>query len=644
MKNLLFLIVSLLFSVESIGQALKPDVISVAGYSYNKVNNQIDCIVSEMLAELNSTTNICMTVVFHQNTLIIDIVYDYEFIFTASAMLNPTSGFVNSKMKVLQAGKSFLESFNVYGQSIIPERIRISEGTDGTWGNNCYGQFSIFAFLPFVGYRIKKKSNGTHDRKNQYAAKQYPEKSIQKIRTEMENNKIKMLSEIGQKITENLTSESITATVYDCVRNLMNSPIFAIGIYNEDLQRLEFTGGIELDEVLPFFYFDLSDNNRLAVHCFKDQKAILISDYMYESIQYLTEVPLPKAGKNPESLLYMPLNHKNKKIGVITVQSFEKKAYNNYHMDILKNLSNYVAIALDNAEAYKHIEKLYNEIESKMRVVELQNQIILDKNIQLVVLNESKDKYLNALNTELKYAAKYVKSLIPSPISSGPIQTQWAYIPSLEIGGDSFGYHQIDEKHIAVYLLDVSGHGIGAALHSVSVINNLKNQLLPNVDYYSPKDVLTKLNKIYQMNRHNSKFFTIWYGVLNTETKELKYASAGHPGALYINENNKPTSLWTDNIFIGGTEDFNFVDDSIILDNFSSLYVYSDGVFEIIRPDKTIWDQSNLDNYLLFNNNDPEKRDLLNLYKHVLDLRLNEHLDDDFSILKLKFNFDQNKI
>ncbi|MDZ7764021.1 MAG: hypothetical protein U5K00_06285 [Melioribacteraceae bacterium] len=68
----------------------------------------------------------------------------------------------------------------------------------------------------------------------------------------------------------------------------------------------------------------------------------------------------------------------------------------------------------------------------------------------------------NQLEGELKQAAEYIQSLLPSKLDD-KIKTDWKFIPSAHLGGDSFGYNFLDENHFAFYLIDVSGHGVGAA-------------------------------------------------------------------------------------------------------------------------------------------------------------------------------------
>ena len=83
----------------------------------------------------------------------------------------------------------------------------------------------------------------------------------------------------------------------------------------------------------------------------------------------------------------------------------------------------------------------------------------------------------------------------------------------------------------AIYLIDVCGHGVSAAMHSVSVLNVLRQHALPATDFKDPVQVLSALNVMFQMDRHDDQYFTMWYGVYDTRERTLTHASAGHhPG------------------------------------------------------------------------------------------------------------------
>ena len=95
---------------------------------------------------------------------------------------------------------------------------------------------------------------------------------------------------------------------------------------------------------------------------------------------------------------------------------------------------------------------------------------VTDQKKTEALLNKSlfeRNEVLKLLNNELSDAAGYVKTVLPQKISSGAFQTDWRFIPSTSLGGDSFGYHWLNEAHFAFYLIEVSGHGWAAALLSV---------------------------------------------------------------------------------------------------------------------------------------------------------------------------------
>ena len=161
---------------------------------------------------------------------------------------------------------------------------------------------------------------------------------------------------------------------------------------------------------------------------------------------------------------------------------------------------------------------------------------LLQRNEAYQALLESQHRLAN----EMKQAAHYVQSLLPEKLKKGDITTDWRFIPSAELGGDSFGYHWLDDDHFAFYLLDVSGHGVGSALLSVSAMNALRSQALPQTDFRVPGQVLGALNNAFQMEQQNGLYFTIWYGVYQKPTRQIDYSGGGHPPALLYNGPSEP--------------------------------------------------------------------------------------------------------
>jgi phosphoserine phosphatase RsbU/P len=189
------------------------------------------------------------------------------------------------------------------------------------------------------------------------------------------------------------------------------------------------------------------------------------------------------------------------------------------------------------------------------------------------------------LAEEVAQAAKYVCSLLPEPIKKGPVKVDWRFVPSTQLGGDSFGYHWLDDEHFAVYLLDVSGHGVGASLLSVSALNMLRSQSLPGADFHDPAQVMDRLSATFLMEQHDNRYFTIWYGVFSKKTRQLSYAVGGHPPALLMTGSNSSAGeikkLECDGSPIGWNLGLPFDCNTVTLDPSAKIFIFSDGVYEI---------------------------------------------------------------
>jgi sigma-B regulation protein RsbU (phosphoserine phosphatase) len=184
------------------------------------------------------------------------------------------------------------------------------------------------------------------------------------------------------------------------------------------------------------------------------------------------------------------------------------------------------------------------------------------------------------LAAELRQAARYVQSLLPPRLTSGPVRVDWRFVPSTQLAGDMFGHHWLDPEHLAVFLLDVSGHGVGSALLAVSVGNLLMAQSLPGVDPRDPAAVISKLNDTFPMDRQDGKYFTIWYGVYRVADRTLTYCNAGHPPALLWHAG-AVEQLTADGPAAGMMPGMPYSNRTVPVPPDARLVVFSDGVYEI---------------------------------------------------------------
>ena len=260
--------------------------------------------------------------------------------------------------------------------------------------------------------------------------------------------------------------------------------------------------------------------------------------------------------------------------------------------------------------------------------------------LRLHQLSRDLQQQKQLLEAELIEAAEYVCSILPEPLIEPPTTIDARFIPSRKLGGDSFDYYWLDSDHLTVYLLDVSGHGLRAALPSLSAINLLRSRGLNQVNYYQPSEVLRGLNKTFQMTQRNDKYFTIWYGVYNARKRQLVYASAGHPPAILFSSEQKAVSvekrLKTPGFPIGMFPDAEYVDASCQISPSSQLYIFSDGIYEIEGSDGTVW---GLDEFieLLKNFQKSPQQNLDQLLRQVQSWNYKAQLDDDLSVVQIEF-------
>lgn len=271
----------------------------------------------------------------------------------------------------------------------------------------------------------------------------------------------------------------------------------------------------------------------------------------------------------------------------------------------------------------------HNELQARVRAGLRLHQLSRDLQIQKQILE-----------TELAEAAEYVRSLLPPPLEQ-PISINFRFIPSRQLGGDCFDYYWLDSDYLAIYLLDTAGHGLRATLPSISVLNLLRSRALKGLNYYQPSDVLRALNDTFQMNYQNDKYFTIWYGVYNRVKRQLIYASAGHPPAVLVSGTSPNLTtvqrLRTPGLPVGMFPQVKYVDEFCNIEENSTLYIFSDGAYEITQSNGTLW---TLEGFIemLINIEHQVNSELSSILNHLIALNSKEVFDDDLSIIKVKFD------
>ena len=227
------------------------------------------------------------------------------------------------------------------------------------------------------------------------------------------------------------------------------------------------------------------------------------------------------------------------------------------------------------------VESFVSQIIDITKEVETRRQVS-QRDQQNRALAKRLQDQTDRLRSELKIAADYVTALLPGDLDDGPVKVSRRYLPSRELGGDCFDYRWIDDDHLLIYLIDVSGHGIAPALQAISVHNLLRSGSLPTRTLLEPAAVLGELNTKFPMDQHGGNYFTMWYGVYESSTRTLRYASAGHPPALAFDPSGShPVLLTGEGLPVGMFADTEFGCQNFYVNPGTALVVYSDGAFEL---------------------------------------------------------------
>jgi len=241
------------------------------------------------------------------------------------------------------------------------------------------------------------------------------------------------------------------------------------------------------------------------------------------------------------------------------------------------------------------------------------------------------------LQRDLEKARAYVQSILPPPVRTGDVRVDWFHCPSAALGGDAFGYGPLDRDHLVAYLVDVSGHGVEAAMHSVSVLNLMRQKALVGVDFRQPAQVLEGLNATFQMEEHGGLFFTVWYGVYSRPERLLRYGCAGHhPGILFALGSGLQR-LQTRGPMIGAVPGQHYRSAEARVPPGSMLYLFSDGAFEITTPEGR---QLGMEEFLplLGGEGAGTTGEAEGIYRAVRARARSGPLADDFSVLAISFD------
>jgi phosphoserine phosphatase RsbU/P len=284
-------------------------------------------------------------------------------------------------------------------------------------------------------------------------------------------------------------------------------------------------------------------------------------------------------------------------------------------------------------------------IRAAERILTLQKELA-GQNDSLKTLNQQLEGAYQGIQRDLQAAAAMQLRLLPKKIEAFKgITLDWLMIPSSFLAGDMLNYFMVDDRHLVFYLLDVSGHGVPAALLSVT----LNRVLLPEPGspilpagggpgtqrrIASPAEVVADLNRRFQTE--DDQYFTIVFGIFDTETKEVKFCTAGHPTPLHMDAQGTIRPAGPPGFPVGLWPSMDYDETTISLAKGDRLVIYSDGITECRSPDGAAYSEENLEKILRKKSSEATHCLVAGVQEDIKQWRRASEFTDDVSLLVLE--------
>lgn len=253
------------------------------------------------------------------------------------------------------------------------------------------------------------------------------------------------------------------------------------------------------------------------------------------------------------------------------------------HVSILMVAALLLALLLDTSFAFRPTVRRISRTIGDLESVRRQLRTNLDQ------LRNSHQ----LIKADLKAAARIQRSLLPlEPPQIPGVEVAWIFDSCDEVAGDMFNVFRLDEDHVGLYILDVCGHGVQAAMLSVSVTRALTP--LPQADglikrrlagsgyvLVPPAEVARELNRRFPVMAQSDQFFTFLYGVMQLSTGKFTYVRAGHPGPLHLAGGRAVVSEGPVGLPIGIEEDEDYTEETLHMAPGDQVLFYTDGVVDL---------------------------------------------------------------
>lgn len=438
---------------------------------------------------------------------------------------------------------------------------------------------------------------------------------IEKAHTQMELA-FELLDNVSAKLGATFDVKEIAEVLLEQARKYMPFPDGSVLLYNNDTQLLEFVSGIGSDQETRVAF---RAGEGVAGYVFQHDVPVFVEDTSQDS-RFITRQT------NPRSLYCLPIHSRDEVIGVLNLGADEKTIYTDENLKFLNILIAFGGVAMENASLYERLERKVKqrtkELEEEQQKLRKQNKIIED---------------------ELNLARIIQMQFIPSTC---PPNMAFYYKPMYQVGGDFVDFISLPDGQIGIFLSDVSGHGIPAALLT-SIIKSLMLEFSQHM--IDPARFLMFLNNRL-LNFTAGNFVTALYGIYNPTEKNFTFSSAGHNAPYFlrdqelmtINMENRGLALGVYNNSQMLHFEKLFKNSYIQLVPGDKLILYTDGLIEAVNINEIAEDhpqgipdfESTMLSGIIKTNSHLSAQEMIDkLVEELIRFRGDENFDDDVCIV-----------
>lgn len=294
-------------------------------------------------------------------------------------------------------------------------------------------------------------------------------------------------------------------------------------------------------------------------------------------------------------------------------------------------------------------DELHARIKAAQRVLHLE-QVLEERNRALTQANRQLQHSHESIRRDLEAAALMQRSMLPDAEQTQDMNLQSLFCPAAVVAGDIFSYLKLDDCHLAFYHIDVAGHGVRSAMLSFTlgkVLSSTAEEGSPikqpdpkwpgEARITAPATVVSELNRRFQDKDEATPYFTMVYGVVNTQTGQVRLCQAGHPSPFRVSRDGNTERIGRGGFPVGLLSGARYEDIEFHLQPGDRLFCYSDGISECMDPQQRPFGTARLVEQLSQNRRRPLQESLAELRNSLQAWRGDHPYDDDISLVAIEF-------